>query len=99
VATARRDLEALSGAGIPVYPQAGRGGGWPLLGGARTDLSGLTAGEAKALFVLLGPSAGVVPERPLGAAQAGAGAAWPGSAPSWSTAMAPEWSRADAPAR
>jgi predicted DNA-binding transcriptional regulator YafY len=62
VATARRDLEALSGAGIPVYPQAGRGGGWPLLGGARTDLSGLTAGEAKALFVLLGPSAGVVPE-------------------------------------
>jgi predicted DNA-binding transcriptional regulator YafY len=62
VATARRDLEALSGAGIPVYPQAGRGGGWSLLGGARTDLSGLTAGEAQALFVLLGPSAGVVPE-------------------------------------
>ena len=27
VATARRDLEALSAAGIPVYPQAGRGGG------------------------------------------------------------------------
>jgi predicted DNA-binding transcriptional regulator YafY len=62
VATARRDLEALSSAGIPVYPQAGRGGGWSLLGGARTDLSGLTAGEAQALFVLLGPSAGVVPE-------------------------------------
>lgn len=62
VATARRDLEALSGAGIPVYPQAGRGGGWSLLGAARTDLSGLTAGEAQALFVLLGPSAGIVPE-------------------------------------
>ena len=42
VATARRDLEALSAAGIPVYPQPGRGGGWSLLGGARTDLSGLT---------------------------------------------------------
>jgi predicted DNA-binding transcriptional regulator YafY len=62
VATARRDLESLSGAGIPVYPQAGRGGGWSLLGAARTDLSGLTAGEAQALFVLLGPSAGIVPE-------------------------------------
>jgi predicted DNA-binding transcriptional regulator YafY len=38
VATARRDLEALSAAGIPVYPQPGRGGGWGLVGGARTDL-------------------------------------------------------------
>jgi predicted DNA-binding transcriptional regulator YafY len=27
--TARRDLEALGMAGIPVYSQAGRGGGWP----------------------------------------------------------------------
>src|SRR3954447_10630158 len=62
VATARRDLEALSAAGIPVYPQAGRGGGWSLLGGARTDLSGLTAPEAQALFLLLGPSAAIVPE-------------------------------------
>src|SRR5438067_622763 len=37
VATARRDLEALSAAGIPVYPQPGRGGGWSLVGGARID--------------------------------------------------------------
>ncbi|MBF6344446.1 helix-turn-helix transcriptional regulator [Nocardia cyriacigeorgica] len=62
VATARRDLEALSAAGIPVYPQSGRGGGWQLIGGARTDLSGLTAGEARALFLLAGPSAGAQPE-------------------------------------
>ncbi|MBA2253995.1 MAG: WYL domain-containing protein [Chloroflexi bacterium] len=62
VPTARRDLEALSGAGIPVYSQRGRGGGWSLLGGARTDLSGLTATEAQALFVLAGPAASVVPE-------------------------------------
>ncbi|WP_166849175.1 YafY family protein [Isoptericola sp. BMS4] len=55
VATARRDLEALSAAGVPVYPQPGRGGGWSLLGGARTDLSGLTAPEARALFLLAGP--------------------------------------------
>jgi predicted DNA-binding transcriptional regulator YafY len=57
VATARRDLEALSAAGIPVYPQPGRGGGWSLVGGARTDLSGLSATEAQALFLLLGPAA------------------------------------------
>src|ERR1700680_910403 len=47
VATARRDLEALSAAGIPVYPQPGRGGGWSLVGGARTDLSGLSAVAAR----------------------------------------------------
>ena len=59
VATARRDLEALSAAGIPVYPQPGRGGGWSLVGGARTDLSGLSAAEAQALFLLVGPAAAV----------------------------------------
>ena len=62
VATARRDLEALSAAGIPVYPQIGRGGGWRLLGGARTDLSGLTGPEARALFLLVGPAASVDPD-------------------------------------
>src|SRR3979490_122900 len=62
VATARRDLEALSAGGIPVYPQPGRGGGWSLVGGARTDLSGLTATEAQALFLLAGPGASIAPE-------------------------------------
>jgi predicted DNA-binding transcriptional regulator YafY len=62
VPTARRDLDALSSAGVPVYPQPGRGGGWSLVGGARTDLSGLTAGESQALFTLLGPTAGGSPE-------------------------------------
>lgn len=62
LATARRDLEALSTAGIPVYPQPGRGGGWSLVGGARTDLSGLTAAEAQALFLLAGPAASIAPE-------------------------------------
>src|ERR1700738_4476085 len=59
VATARRDLEALSTAGIPVYPQPGRGGGWSLVGDARTDLTGLSATEARALFLLVGPAASV----------------------------------------
>lgn len=60
--TARRDLEALSMAGIPVYSQAGRGGGWSLVGGARTDLSGLTAAEARTLFLVAGPSASATPQ-------------------------------------
>jgi predicted DNA-binding transcriptional regulator YafY len=62
VRTARRDLEALAMAGVPVYSQAGRGGGWSLVGGARTDLSGLTATEARTLFLVAGPSAAVTPE-------------------------------------
>jgi predicted DNA-binding transcriptional regulator YafY len=62
VRTARRDLEALAMAGIPVYPQQGRNGGWSLLGGARTDLSGLTAAEARTLFLVAGPSSSATPE-------------------------------------
>jgi predicted DNA-binding transcriptional regulator YafY len=60
--TARRDLDALSAAGNPIYSQPGRGGGWRLLGGSRTDLSGLTAAEARTLFVVAGPSAAATPE-------------------------------------
>jgi predicted DNA-binding transcriptional regulator YafY len=55
--TARRDLEGLAMAGVPVYSQPGRGGGWELVGGARTDLSGLTADETRALFLVAGPGA------------------------------------------
>ena len=55
--TARRDLEGLAMAGVPVYSQPGRGGGWELIGGARTDLSGLTSDEARALFLIAGPAA------------------------------------------
>jgi predicted DNA-binding transcriptional regulator YafY len=62
VKTARRDLEALAIAGIPVYSQPGRGGGWSLIGGARTDLTGLTAAEARTLFLIAGPSSAVTPE-------------------------------------
>src|SRR5204863_6619018 len=54
--TARRDLEALGMAGLPIYSQQGRHGGWRLAGGGKTDLSGLTAGEARALFLVAGPS-------------------------------------------
>jgi predicted DNA-binding transcriptional regulator YafY len=62
VKTARRDLESLSTAGLPVYAQPGRGGGWQLLGGGRTDLSGLNAAETRALFLLAGPHTRLAPE-------------------------------------
>jgi predicted DNA-binding transcriptional regulator YafY len=57
--TARRDLEALAMAGLPVYAQVGRNGGWQLLGGGRTDLSGLTADEARTLFLAAGASSSI----------------------------------------
>jgi predicted DNA-binding transcriptional regulator YafY len=59
--TARRDLEALGMAGLPIYSTQGRNGGWQLLGGGRTDLSGLNAAEARALFLVAGPSSSVTP--------------------------------------
>ena len=58
--TIRRDLDALCVAGVPVYPQRGRGGGWALLGGHRIDLTGLTADEAQALLLATDPGTGTL---------------------------------------
>ncbi len=44
-------------AGLPVYSTQGRNGGWRLAGGGRTDLSGLSADETRALFLVAGPQA------------------------------------------
>jgi len=60
--TARRDLDSLGMAGVPVYSLQGRNGGWRLAGGGRTDLSGLTSAEARALFMVAGPSSSATPE-------------------------------------
>jgi len=60
--TARRDLDALGTAGLPIYSQQGRNGGWRLAGGGRTDLSGLNAAEARALFLVAGPASGATPD-------------------------------------
>lgn len=53
--TVRRDLDALLNAGVPIYSQRGRGGGWALLNGHRINLTALTDEEAGALLLVAGP--------------------------------------------
>ncbi|GCE23769.1 helix-turn-helix transcriptional regulator [Dictyobacter kobayashii] len=50
--TIYRDIEALSYAGIPLYTERGPGGGCELLDGYQTKLTGLTAPEVRALFLV-----------------------------------------------
>jgi predicted DNA-binding transcriptional regulator YafY len=49
--TIHRDMEALSIAGIPVFSERGTGGGWSLIEGYRSNLTGLSEAEVQALFL------------------------------------------------
>src|SRR5581483_752865 len=53
VRTIYRDVEALAASGVPIYSEPGRNGGVRLIEGYRTDLTGLSLGEAE-LVPLLG---------------------------------------------
>lgn len=54
--TIYRDMVALSTAGIPVYAERGPGGGCSLIDSYRTNLTGLTRDEVRALFMLSVPA-------------------------------------------
>lgn len=55
--TILRDLDTLSLAGVPVFAEHGRGGGFSILPGYRPESAGLTSGEAQALFLPGGEAA------------------------------------------
>ena len=54
--TILRDMDALSTAGVPVLAERGTGGGWRLIDGYETKLTGLTPAEIRSLFLARPPA-------------------------------------------
>ncbi|HEY3507069.1 MAG TPA: WYL domain-containing protein [Actinocatenispora sp.] len=106
--TVYRDVRALSDAGIPIYAEQGGRGGYSLVDGYSTRLTGLTRAEAEALFLsgAQTPAAALGLSDALAAAQLKVLAALPGELRDVSEAVgrryfvdAPRWFRPAEPPR